>query len=40
MRDIDLNQVYLFVIAYCIYTPTGKREDLWETRVKETQCVC
>ena len=30
LRDIDLSQVYLFVIAYCIYTPTGKREDLWD----------
>ena len=22
------------VIVNCIYTPTGKREDLWETCVK------
>ena len=22
------------VIEYCIYTPTGKRDDLWETHVK------
>ena len=22
------------VIVYCIYTPTGKREDLWEPHVK------
>ena len=22
------------VIVNCIYTPTGKKEDLWETRVK------
>ena len=22
------------VIVYCIYTPTGKREDLWESHVK------
>ena len=29
--------MYLFVIAYCIYTPTGKRQDLWETCVKEAQ---
>ena len=21
----------------CIYTPTGKREDLWETQVKRPQ---
>ena len=34
MQDIDLSQVYLFVIAYCIYTPTGKREDLWDAHVK------
>ena len=26
--------MYLFVIVYCIYTPSGKREDLWETHVK------
>ena len=32
MRDIEFSQVYLFVIVYC--TPTGKREDLWETHVK------
>ena len=25
----------LYIYTYmCIYTPTGKREDLWETRVK------
>ena len=33
-QDIELSQVYLFVIVHCIYTPTGKREDLWETHVK------
>ena len=22
------------MIVYCIYTPTGKREDLWESYVK------
>ena len=22
------------VMVNCIYTPTGKREDLWETHVK------
>ena len=37
LQDIDLSQMYLFVIAYCVYTPTGKREDLWETHVKEAQ---
>ena len=34
---IEFSQLYyyfLFVIVYCIYTPTGKREDLWETQVK------
>ena len=34
LRNIDLSQVYLFVIVYCIYTPTGKREDLWDARIK------
>ena len=37
LQDIEFSQVYyyyLFVILYCIYTPTGKREDLWETCVK------
>ena len=34
-----LNSVYLFVIVYCIYTPTGKREDLWETHVKIPKSV-
>ena len=34
LQDIDLSQVYLFVIAYFIYTPTGKREDLWDALVK------
>ena len=34
LQDIEFSQVHLFVIVYCIYTPTGKREDLWETRVK------
>ena len=33
-RYIDLSQAYLFVIVYCIFTPTGKREDLWDARVK------
>ena len=30
------------VIVYCIYTPTDKREDLWETHVKrpkEFKCL-
>ena len=34
MWDIDFSQVYLFVIAYCDCTPTGKREDLWDAHVK------
>ena len=33
-HDIEFSQVYLFVIVYCIYTPTGKREDLWDAHVK------
>ena len=32
LQDIEFSQVYLFVIVYC--TPTGKREDLWDTHVK------
>ena len=38
-QDIEFSQVYyyyLFVIVYCIYTPTGMREDLWETACEET----
>ena len=37
--DIELSQVYLFVIVYCIYTPTGKRKDLWETHVKRPRLL-
>ena len=25
-KNIDLSQVYLFVIVYCVYNPTGKRK--------------
>ena len=30
------------MIVYCIYTPTGKREDLWDAHVKRPsvfQCL-
>ena len=27
------------VIVYCIYTPTSKREDLWESRVKRPKVL-
>ena len=37
--DIEFSQVYIFVIVYCIYTPTGKREDLWETHVNRSKSV-
>ena len=38
METINLAYVLLvlFICEY-IYTPTGKREDLWESHVKKTQ---
>ena len=27
------------VIVYCIYTPTGKREDLWKSHVKRPKVI-
>ena len=31
--------IVIIIIHECIYTPTGKREDLWESQCKETQSV-
>ena len=31
---IKCTYILLLIIHECIYTPTGKREDLWESHVK------
>ena len=31
--------ILLLFICDCIYTPTGKIEDLWESRVKRPKSV-